>query len=93
MVQSVVPHDVAAAMAMETPPEGTIADAVPSHSADDATNTQPVAPLGMPAANRPQPVSTGEELVRLPGLRRRQAMLGTKVPYRIVCRGVLSVQP
>jgi hypothetical protein len=71
-------------MPVQFPVEGAVAHPSAFHGCDDADHPEGEARLGIWSAEWAQTVGPVQELLRLPGLRRGQAMLRAEVPFGVV---------
>src|SRR5262245_56235913 len=84
MTQPPAGHGFPPAMPVQLPAKGAVADPAALHGRDNAAHPAGEARLGIWATEWAQPVGAVQELLGLPGLRRRQTMLGTKMPLGVV---------
>jgi hypothetical protein len=72
-------------MPVQLPAEGAVTHPSAFHGRDNAGHPEGEARLGIGSAERAQTVGPVQELLGRPGLHRRQAMLGTEMPFGVVC--------
>ena len=81
-------HDLPPAMPVQLPAEGAVAHPSAFHRRDNAGHPEGEARLGIRPTQGAAPVGPVQELLGVPGLRWRQAMLGTEVSHGVV-RGAI----